>query len=363
MLCAAGSHCFKRTIALEAPMTGSSPHETLLSFVRIGSLALASLVLISPAARLHAADGETMQAIVFADGHLAMHTVARPEPGPGEVRIRIRAAAINPADWKLSRMAARFGPNPIFGLDASGVIDAVGPSVTGWKPGDAVIALTRPPHGAYAQYTVVSADFIARKPRTLSFEQAAGIPVAGITAWRSLIDVAHVRRGQRVLIEGGAGGVGSAAVQIAKAHGAYVIATASASNVAFLKSIGADEVIDYTAGPFEQKVKEVDIALDTVNPDDGLRAMSTLKPGGILISVVGKMPEDRCAAAKIRCDIPGSSGAQPATPYLLEVGKLADAGKYHVSVERVFPLSQAAEAWALNRQGHTRGKLVLSVSG
>jgi NADPH:quinone reductase-like Zn-dependent oxidoreductase len=344
-------------------MTGSLPSETSLPFVRVRFLALALILLSSPMVSLRAAGGETMQAIVFADGHLALQTVARPEPGPGEVRLRIRAAAINPADWKMGRMASRFGPDPIFGLDASGIIDAVGPSVTGWKPGDAVVALTRPPHGAYAQYTVVSVDFIAPKPRTLSFEQAAGIPVAGITAWRSLVDVAHIQRGQRVLIEGGAGGVGSAAVQIAKARGAYVIATASASNAAFLKSIGADEVIDYTAGPFEQKVKDVDIALDTVNPDDGVRAMSTLKPGGILVSVVGKMPEERCAAAKIRCDIPGSSGGQPATPYLREVGKLADDGKYHVNVERVFPLSQAAEAWTLNQQGHTRGKLVLAVTG
>ncbi|HUN73259.1 MAG TPA: NADP-dependent oxidoreductase [Steroidobacteraceae bacterium] len=320
------------------------------------------LMLIGPLLVLRAVGGETMQAIVFVDGHLVMQSVARPEPGPGEVRIRIRAAAINPADWKLARRATQFGPHPIFGLDASGVIDGVGPGVTGWKPGDAVVALTRPPHGAYAQYAVVSADFIAPKPRKLSFEQAAGIPVAGITAWRSLVDVAHLGAGQRVLIDGGAGGVGSAAVQIAKARGAYVIATASPSNARFLRSIGADEVIDYTARPFEQQVKDIDVVLDTVNPDDGLRAMSTLKPGGILVSVVGKMPADRCAAAHIRCDVPGSSGGQPATPYLREVGKLADDGKYRVNVERVFPLSRAAEAWALNQQGHTRGKLVLSVS-
>ncbi len=306
--------------------------------------------------------GETMKAMVLADGHLAMQTVARPEPGAGEVRIRIRAAAINPADWKMFRMASRFGPNPILGLDASGVIDAVGPSVTGWKRGDAVIALTRPPHGAYAQYVVSPVDFIAAKPRALSFEEAAGIPVVGITAWRSLIDVAHLEKGQRVLIDGGAGGVGSAAVQIAKAQGAYVIATASASNAQFLRSIGADEVIDYTAGPFEQKVKDVDVVLDTVNPDDGIRAMSTLKPGGILVSVVGAMPPERCAAAKIRCAAPGSSGGQPAAPYLRHIATLADAGEYRVNVERVFPLSRAQEALDLNRQGHTRGKLVLSAA-
>lgn len=302
-----------------------------------------------------------MRAMVVSNGHLVMRSVPKPTPGAGEVRIRIRAAAVNPADWKLARVAGRFGADPILGLDASGVIDAVGPSVTGWKRGDEVIALTRPPHGAYAEYAVTPVEFIAPKPRALSFDQAAGIPVAGITAWRSLIDVAHLRKGQRILIDGGAGGVGSAAVQIAKAQGAYVIATASASNAQFLRSIGADEVIDYRAGPFEQKVKDLDVVLDTVSPQDGIRAMSTLKPGGMLVSIVGLMPVEECAAHRIRCSAPGSSGGQPAAPYLRHIATLADTGRYQVNVERVFPLRRAGEAWTLNRQGHTRGKLILSV--
>jgi NADPH:quinone reductase-like Zn-dependent oxidoreductase len=302
-----------------------------------------------------------MKALVLSGGQLVMRSVPKPAPAIGEVRIAVRAAGVNPADWKMARRSGRMGPTTILGLDAAGTIDAVGPSVTGWKPGDAVIALTRPPHGAYAQYTIVSVGFIAHKPRTLTFEQAAGIPVAAETAWRSLNDVAHLQSGQRVLIDGGAGGVGSAAVQIAKARGAYVIATASPRNARFLRSIGADEVIDYTSGPFEQKVKDVDVVLDTVNPDDGLRSMRTLKPGGILVSVVGPMPPDRCAAAGIRCAIPGPSSAQPAAPYLDQIVALADAGKYRVSVERVFPLSEVAEALKLSQQGHTRGKLILAI--
>lgn len=320
-----------------------------------------ALLLVSPLAA-SATGPETMKALVVSDGHLLMRTVPKPQPRAGEVRIEIRAAAVNPADWKMARMASRMGPTPILGLDASGTIDAVGPSVEGWKRGDPVIALVRPPHGAYAQYAIVPADFIAPKPRTLTFDEAAGIPVAGITAWRSLIDVADLQPGQRVLIDGGAGGVGSAAVQIAKARGAYVIATASARNIRFLRSIGADEVIDYTAGPFERKVKDVDVVLATVNRADALRAIATLKPGGILVSIVGPVPADRCAAARIRCSAPGSSGGQPAAPYLRDVDRLADTGKYRVSVERVFPLSEAAEAWTLNEQGHTRGKLILSVA-
>lgn len=310
------------------------------------------------------AAGPTMRAVVLSGGEPVLQSVALPQPGAGEVRIAIRAAGVNPADWKMARTAGRMGPTPILGLDASGIIDAVGPGVSGWKPGDAVIALTRPPHGSYARYAVVSVDFIAHKPRTLTFEQAAGIPVAGVTAWRSLIEVAHVQSGQRVLIDGGAGGVGSAAVQIAKARGAYVIATASARNERFLRSIGADEVIDYTAGPFEQKVGDVDVVLETVSPENTLRALRTLKPGGMLVSIVDKPgpPLDRCAAAKIQCGVPGSSGGQPATPYLDAVVALANAGKYRVNVDRVLPLSEVGEAWRLSRAGHTRGKLILSIA-
>ncbi len=339
-------------------MTRSSP----LKAARL--LACGACLLLVPSLAALGA-GSTMRAMVMSGGELATQSVALPEPGPGEVRIAIRAAGINPADWKMAQMAGRMGPAPILGLDASGVIDAVGPSVSGWKRGEPVIALTRPPHGSYAQYAVVSADFIARKPRTLTFEQAAGIPVAGITAWRSLIDVAHIQSGERVLIDGGAGGVGSAAVQIAKARGAYVIATASARNIRFLRSIGADEVIDYTAGPFEQKVRDVDVVLETVSPENTLRALRTVRPGGILVSIVDKPgpPMARCAAAKIRCGIPGSSGAQPATPYLDAVVALANAGKYRVNVDRALPLKDAAEAWRLGKQGHTRGKLILSITG
>jgi NADPH:quinone reductase-like Zn-dependent oxidoreductase len=309
-----------------------------------------------------AAPPALMQAAVISRGHPVLRSVPIPAPAADQVRIAVRAAGVNPADWKMARMAGRMGPEPILGLDAAGTIDAIGPGVSGWKVGEAVIAVTGPPHGAYAQYTLASVRALAPKPRTLTFEQAAGIPVAGITAWHSLVDIAHVRGGERVLVDGGAGGVGSAAVQIAKARGAYVIATARASNARYLKSIGADEVIDYTAGPFESKVKNVDVVLDTVDVDDGIRAIGTLKPGGWLVSIVGPMPAARCAAARIHCSAPHGSGALPAAPILDHVVALANAGRYRVSVEHVLPLADAAKAWQLSRGGHTRGKLILSVA-
>lgn len=303
----------------------------------------------------------TMRAEVVSHGHLVMRSVPVPVPGRGEVRIAVRAAGVNPADWKMARRAAHMGPNPVLGLDAAGTINAIGPGVRGWKLGEPVIAVTGPPHGAYAQYAIASVRTLAHKPHTLTFAQAAGIPIAGITAWHALIDLAHLRRGERVLIDGGAGGVGSAAVQIARSRGAYIITTARTRNTHYLRSIGANQVIDYTKVPFERAVKNVDVVLDTVNRHDGVLAIRTLKPGGLLISLVGSIPQARCAAARIRCLAPHGSGKQAPRPILDHVVALANAGQYRVSIEHVFPLAEAAKAWQLSRGGHTRGKLILTI--
>ena len=344
----------RRTRGVKAGiMRTSILRQSLTLLVRGATALLASMLPVV------AAPAVLMQAAVVSHGRLTLRSVPRPIPAAGQVLIEVRAAGVNPADWKMARMARRMGPDPILGLDAAGTVVALGPAVSGWRVGEAVIAVTGPPHGSYAQYTVASAQSIAPKPRTLTFEQAAGIPVAGITAWHALIDIAHLRQGERVLIDGGAGGVGSAAVQVAKSRGAYVIATARASNTSYLHSIGADEVIDYTAGPFESKVHNVDVVLDTVSPQDGIRAVRTLKPGGWLISLVGRIPAARCAAARIRCSAPHGSGGLPAGAILDHVVALADAGGYKVSVEHVFPLADAAEAWRLSEGGHTRGKLIV----
>lgn len=325
------------------------------------------VLLLAPSVAAWPAGERMMQAMVLDHGKLSLASVPIPEPGPGEVRIEVRAAGVNPADGKIARTAAeprlasRFGREPILGLEAAGIIDATGPSVSGWRRGEPVIAITRPPHGSFARFTVVSTKFIAPKPRSMTYTEAAGIPIAGVTAWRSLVDVAHLAKGQRVLIDGGAGGVGSAAVQIAKAQGAYVAATASGRHLAYLRSIGVDQAIDYTAGPFERHVKNMDVVLETADPQDGIRAMSTLRSGGVLVSVVGPMPAAQCEAARIRCAIPGSSGGQPATEYLEDIGRLVDAGKYHVSVERALPLADVAEAWRLSETHHTQGKLIITL--
>jgi NADPH:quinone reductase-like Zn-dependent oxidoreductase len=224
-----------------------------------------------------------------------------------------------------------------------------------WKPGAAVIAIA---DGSYAEYALASVRARAAKPTSMSFDEAAGLPVVGETAWRAMVTVADVQKGQRVLIQGGAGGVGTCAVQVAKARGAHVIATASARNIEFLRSIGADEVIDYHAARFEDQVHDVDVVLNTVDPDIGLRSVGVIRRGGILISVVGDPPAPECAAAHIRCAITGHATGE----MLSHVVALADAGQLHIYIERRMPLSDAAQAWELSRAGHTRGKIILQIA-
>jgi NADPH:quinone reductase-like Zn-dependent oxidoreductase len=182
--------------------------------------------------------------------------------------------------------------------------------------------------------------------------------VVGETAWRSLVTVGNLQKGQRVLIHGAAGGVGSSAVQVAKAKGAYVIGTASARNHEFLKSLGVDEVIDYNTTRFEDKVKDVDLVLNTANAETNTRSVGVVKKGGMLVSVVGPPPAEACATAGIRCGGIGSVNGQ----MLNELVELANAGKFRVSIERTMPLAEAAAAWEQSRAGHTRGKIVLQVA-
>jgi NADPH:quinone reductase-like Zn-dependent oxidoreductase len=296
-----------------------------------------------------------MRAVISSDGGLAIQSVPRPEPQAGQVRIKVRAASVNPVDWKLvARMAP--GSRQIPGRDLSGTIDAVGPDANRWRPGDAVIAVAT--GGSYAEYALANIRAVAAKPRNMSFGEAAGIPVVGETAWRAIVTVAQVQKGQRVLIQGGAGGVGSSAVQIAKARGAYVIATASPQHETMLHSLGADEVIDYNKVRFEDRVKNLDMVLNTVNPDTAARSVAVIKPGGILVSVAGPPPAEACAAAHIRCAVTGS-----VTGELLEpIVDLANAGKFKIHIEKRLGLADAAQAWEMSRQGHTGGKIILDVS-
>lgn len=296
----------------------------------------------------------SMHAMVLNDGKLELQSRPLPEPQSGQVRIRVRAASVNPVDWKLA-LRAEPGSHSIPGRDLSGVIDAVGPDAGNWHTGQAVIAVAT--GGAYTEYALASVRAVALKPAHLSFEEAAGIPIVGETGWRAMVVVANVQRGQRVLIQGGAGGVGSAAVQIAKSRGAYVIATASPSHNALLRSLGADEVIDYHDAHAMDAIRKVDVVLNTVDAPTGARSMGMIKPGGILVSVIGAPPAAPCAAAQIRCAITGPVTGE----YLAALSELAEHGQLRIYIDQSLPLIEAEKSWELNRAGHTGGKIILEV--
>jgi NADPH:quinone reductase-like Zn-dependent oxidoreductase len=319
-------------------------------------LSFASLALVLNVA-VQAAPEKMQAAEVGEGGTLSVQTRPVPQPGAGEVLIKVRAAGVNPVDWKAA--LRRLGMVP--GTDVSGTIDTLGEGVTGWKVGDQVLGFARQ-SGSYAEYAVISVASLAHKPKSMTFEQAAGVPIAAETAYRALHETGNIERGQTVLIHGAAGGVGSSAVQIAKAAGARVIGTASPNNHDFLRSLGVDQVIDYKSQKFEDVVKNVDLVLNTADADTTARSIGVVRPGGTLVSIVGPANPEACAAAKIRCARPNRETGASNADMLARVVELADAGKFKVFVEATYSLADAAKAWDKSREGHTRGKLIIVVS-
>lgn len=309
--------------------------------------------------------GQTMKAVrihQFGGPEVLMYEDApRPQPGEGEVLIRVHAAGVNPVDWKTRQRGFRRTDLPmIVGWDASGVIESVGPGVSRFKPGDEVYAMTDLARdGTYAQFVVAREGAVAPKPATLDHTQAAAVPLAALTAWQALFDTAGLKEGQTVLIHGAAGGVGHLAVQLAKARGARVIGTASQPNHEFLRSIGCDEVIDYRTTRFEDVVKDADVVLDTVGGDTLERSYDAVKPGGFVVSIIGQPSEEKARQRGVRTAriLVRPDGAQ-----LAEIGSLIDAGKVKPVVTEVLPLTEAAKAHEMSQTGHTRGKIVLRVA-
>lgn len=311
----------------------------------------------------------TMKAVRFHtygdSGVLVYEDMPRPEPGEGEVLIRIHAAGINPLDWKVrdGHLKERMGHKlPLVpGWDVSGIVEAVGPDVTAFKVGEEVYGLldTRR-DGAYAQYVATSIQNLAFKPKTIDLIQAGAVPLAALTAWQALFEVAGLKSGQTILIHAAAGGVGHFAVQIAKWKKAKVIGTASANNESFLRELGADEVIDYTTTKFEEAVKDVDIVLDTMAGDTRQRSWQVLKKGGILVATLGISPEETPDEQGVRS---GGLFVRADTEQLTQIAALIDAGDLKPVVSTVLPLEEAAKAHKLSQTGHVRGKIVLQVGG
>ncbi|MFD7336803.1 NADP-dependent oxidoreductase [Streptomyces violascens] len=289
----------------------------------------------------------------------------RPVPGPAEVLVRVRAAGVNPTDWWHRATGGLAGDAPIrLGWDVSGVVEATGPGVALFQPGDEVFGMPRQPApaGTYAEYVVSPARHLTIKPPRLSHVEAAALPLAALTAWQALIDTADVRPGQRVLIHAAAGGVGHLAVQIAKARGAHVVGTARAANHDFVRGLGADEVIDYTRTDFTTAARAIDVVIDTIGGDYGPRSLRTLRPGGIVVSLASPAEAHLAAEARalgLRSTFMITEADQAG---MKEIASLAGSGLLRVRVDTVLPLEQAAKAHEIGETGRTTGKIVLTVS-
>ena len=310
----------------------------------------------------------TMKAIVIHEYGgpevLKYEDVPRPEPKEDQILVRVIAAGVNPVDeaGRSEKSAKFFGITLPFtpGYDIAGIVEKTGGKITKFKTGDSVYAyLSLTKGGGYAEYAAASEAEAAAKPKSISFVEAAGVPVVALTAWQALIDTAKLSAGQTVLIHGGSGGVGTFAIQIAKARGAKVIATASTANQDFLKQLGADLAIDYTKTKFEDVAKNVDVVLDSVGKDTLARSYGVVKKGGFIVTLVARIDQAELDKHGIRG---ASLGVEPDSNELTEIGKLIDEKKIKMIVSQAFPLSEAIKAQEQIATGHTRGKIVLKVA-
>ncbi|CAI8784620.1 NADP-dependent oxidoreductase [Pseudomonas serbica] len=310
-----------------------------------------------------------MQAIRFHQygepEQLVLDEVATPGIRADEVLVRIHAASVNPADFKFRAgwfkgfvdLALPFIP----GADFSGTVEKVGSRVDSFKPGDEVFGMRDVQvGGSYAQYIAVSTGAIALKPKNLSHVEAAAVPLAALTAWSALFDHAQLEQGQRILIHAASGGVGTFAVQLAKLSGAEVIATTSTPNLDLVRSLGADQVIDYRLVDFASAVRDVDVVLDSLGGEGQAKSMSTLRRNGLIVTlqppgvdaILAQRMQVRTALVAV-----SANGTRTA-----ELAALLDKGALKTVIDRQFPLADAAEAHVRSESGRTRGKIVLTIS-
>lgn len=294
---------------------------------------------------------------------LAVVDLPRPTPRTNEVLVRVEAASVNPTDWKHRANGGFLGKPPfVLGWDLSGVVEEVGIGVARFSPGEEVFGMLSYPfgHGAHAEYVTAPAAWFAPRPDSLDHVQAAALPLVSLTAWQALVENADIQPDQRVLIHAAAGGVGHVAVQLAKARGAYVIGTASAGKHDFLRELGVDEAIDYHDVDIVEAVSDVDAVLDTIGGETSLQSLRTLRPGGIVVSIlpVGSddfyREADELGVRAVRMLVDASRHD------LVSITELVEQGSLRATIADVFPLEEAAEAHRRGETGRTTGKMVLT---
>jgi NADPH:quinone reductase-like Zn-dependent oxidoreductase len=291
---------------------------------------------------------------------LSLDEVPRPVPKDDEILVRIHATSVNPVDFKIrSGGYPAVGQDKLpypMGRDASGVVEQSGSGVGTVQAGAEVFAMSGMGHGTYGEYVILKADQCALRPASLDHAHAAAIPLAALTAWQGLFDHGGLTAGQRVLIHGGAGGVGHMAVQFARQAGAHVIATASAGDLDFVRELGAAEAIDYRGKPFEQIVKDVDVVYDLIGGDTRERSFKVLRRGGIMVSTLGEPSREKAEQYGVRV---AGYMAQPDAAQLTRIAALVDAGEVVVHIAKTFTLQQAGAAQDFLQNGRVRGKVVI----
>ena len=283
--------------------------------------------------------------------------VEQPKPGENQVLVKVQAAAVNPVDWKIREGAGEiFGLKPplILGCEVAGTVEAGGRG--DFAAGDEVYGYLGAHSGGYAEYVAAPASEFVRKPKQIDFETAASVPVGALTAWQGIFDHGQLVSGQRILITGASGAVGSMAVQLAKAKGAHVIGTGSGRNEEFVRNLGADGFIDYKKAKFEDAVSGADVVFDTVGGETQERAFQTLTRGGFLISTVSPPSEDK--AKKFGVTV-AMVKMMPKVNQLAEINRLVESGKLKVRVATVLPLAEVKKAHQLSADGHADGKIIL----
>ena len=286
---------------------------------------------------------------------LSLDDVPVPRVGPNGVLVRVHASSVNPVDWKYRRGFVDKQLPAVLGIDVSGTIEES--RAEGLDEGDEVFGLAA--SGGYAEFATAPASMIATKPAGISHEEAAAIPVAGLTAWQALFDRRGLERGQTALVAGAAGGVGHFAVQFARHSGARPIGIGSSRNREFVLGLGAAEYVDYTQQEVAEAVSGVDVAFDTVGGETTQSLVPTVREGGILVTIAGAPPEEAARERGVRAELLVMS---PSANQLARVAELIAAGDVRVEIAEVFSLAEIQRAHELSESGHTRGKIILAVA-